>query len=105
MAKLALEYGWSKREILEEVFPEEVGPLLDAALKRRAEMNLEAMAVASSPYLSQEKRETLFKRWERIAYPQMEENTVFDPSQLLSQGIPGVGLSPEMVEQLKRKTG
>ncbi len=94
VSKLALEYGWSKSEILGQVYPAEVGPLLDAAYRRRAAMNLDALSIACAPYTDKEHRVRLYELWSQVANPQPPKPVVFDPNQILRFGAAGVGGEP-----------
>jgi hypothetical protein len=101
VSKLALEYGWSKSDILDQVYPAEVGPLLDAAYRRRAVLNLDALSIACAPYAEKEHRVKLFEQWNRIANPLPPKAEVFDPNQILRFGAAGIGVSPELMKDLR----
>jgi hypothetical protein len=101
VSKLALEYGWGKNEILDQVYPVEVGPLLDAAYRRRAALNLDALSIACAPYAEKEHRVKLFEQWNRIANPQPPKPEMFDPNQILRFGAAGIGVSPELMKDLR----
>jgi hypothetical protein len=103
VANLALEYGWTKQQILEQVLPEEVGPLLDAAYRRRASLNLDRLSIACAPYATQAGRDRLFEFWNRVAHPRKKEEATFDPAELLRKDMGGLGVSPELRKKLEER--
>lgn len=102
VSRLALEYGWTKEEILTQVEPDEVKPLLEAAERFRAARNLELLSIICAPHSDKKHRERLFNHWQRLAYPgEARPEEKFDPAQILSKPMGGVGISPELAEKLR----
>jgi hypothetical protein len=102
VSKLALEYAWSKEEILTQVYPSEVGPLLTAAYQRRAELNLDRLSIACAPYAEESHRQRLFEFWKGTAVPKVKEVAKpFNPMEVFGKPMGGVGMSPDMLRKIQ----
>jgi len=62
---LASEYGWSKAEILETVYIDEVPELERSIKKRRAEKKIEELEMVLAPHSDRQHKMQLFNRYRK----------------------------------------